>query len=292
MSADQWALAVQAFGLDGKPNFEHRFVLALRAPLDELAKARKQSPRQLAVDLRALEDRLLAVRQHRKRPLTDTKILAGWNGLAIRGYATAGRIFKNPQYTATAARAADFLLTNLRTPEGRLLRSYCQGPGKVPAFLDDYSFAIAGLVALYRADGNRRWLEAAAALQDDQLERFGDERGGFYFTAADHETLFARSKMSTDGVMPSGNSATAANLIALGQLLDKPEYLARARATISSSAGMLKDSPSSVPALAVALAELLELPPVAEPAAAPAAKPAEPATKPAESPGTPAAEDP
>ncbi len=275
LSGDELAIVNLAFGLDGKPNFENRFVLARHAPLDQLAKGRRQSPERFAAQLRAAEDKLLTVRQKRKRPLTDNKILAGWNGLMIRGYADAGRIWKNPAYLATAARAADFLLTNLRTPEGRLLRSYCQEPGKVPAFLDDYAFVIAGLLALHQADGDRRWLDAADALQRDQLERFWDERGGFYFTSADHEALFARSKLSVDGVMPSGNAASAANLIALARLLDKPEYLDRARATLAASAVALQESPASAPYLAVALAELL----AAEPGK-PGVEPAKPAAEP------------
>jgi uncharacterized protein len=257
LAPDQFALASLAFGLDAKPNFEDRYVLTLVSPMDELAKNRRQS----AAQLRAVEDKLLAVREKRARPLTDTKVLAGWNGLMIGAYADAGRVWKNAEYLAAAAKAADFLLANLRTADGRLLRSYRQGQGKVPAFLDDYAFTIAGLLALHRADGNRRWLAAAAELQQDQLERFWDERGGgFYFTSADHEVLFARSKMAVDGVMPSGSSVSAANLIALGRALAKPEYLDRARRTIAAVAPLMKDSPSAAPQMAVALAELLDEP--------------------------------
>jgi uncharacterized protein YyaL (SSP411 family) len=259
LTADEFALATLAFGLDDKPNFEERYVLTRATPLDELAKARKQDTAELQIQLRAVEDKLLAAREKRPRPATDTKVLAGWNGLMIAGYAEAGRVWKNPQYLAAAAKAADFLLANLRTADGRLLRSYRQGQGKVPAFLDDYAFSIAGLLALYRADGNRRWLDAAADLQRDQLARFWDERGGgFYFTSADHEVLFARSKMAVDGVMPSGSSVSAANLIELGRALPKPEHVDRARETIAAVAPLLKDSPSAAPQMAVALAELLD----------------------------------
>lgn len=156
-------------------------------------------------------------------------------------------------------RAADFMLGNLRASDGRLLRSYCQGQAKVPAFLDDYAFCVAGLLALHRADGNRRWLDAANALQQDQLARFWDQRGGgFYFTSADHEVLFARSKTTVDGVMPSGNSVSAANLIELGRALKKPEYLERARQTIAAASPGVRDTPLAAPQLAVAVAQLLD----------------------------------
>ena len=261
LTPDEFALASLAFGLDAKPNFEERFVLVRATSDEELAKTRQQIVAQVLPQLRAVEDKLLAIRQKRPQPLTDTKMLAGWNGLMIRGYAEAGRVWKNPRYLAAAAKAADFLLNNLRTKDGQLLRSYRDGQGKVPAFLDDYAYTIAGLLALHRADGNRRWLDAAAELQRDQLARFWDQRGGgFFFTSADHEVLFARSKMAVDGVMPSGSSVSAANLIALGRALSKPEYLDRARETIAVVAPLMKDSPSAAPQMAVAVAELISEP--------------------------------
>ena len=165
---------------------------------------------------------------------------------------------------ATAGRAADFLLGNLRTADGRLLCSYRQGPAAmpqqaVPAFLDDYAFCIAGLLALHRADGQQRWLEAADALQQDQLARFWDSAGGFYYTSADHEVLIARSKTTVDGVLPSGNSVSAANLIELAAALDKPQYLDRARQTIAAAGVHWKDSPLAAPQMAVAVARLLDI---------------------------------
>ncbi len=260
LTPDEFTLIEKMFGLDAKPNFDQRYVLAEATPVGQLAKVTAASnPAALQAQLRAVEDKLLAVRQKRVRPLTDTKILAGWNGLMIRGYADAGRVLENPEYLAAAARAADFMLGNLRASDGRLLRSYCQGQAKVPAFLDDYAFCVAGLLALHRADGNRRWLDAADALQQDQLARFWDQRGGgFYFTSADHEVLFARSKTTVDGVMPSGNSVSAANLIELGRALKKPEYLERARQTIAAASPGVRDTPLAAPQLAVAVAQLLD----------------------------------
>ena len=261
LTPDEFALASLAFGLDDKPNFEERYVLVRETSDDELAKVRKQSVAQLLPQLRAVEDKLLAVRQSAPRPLTDTKMLAGWNGLMIRGYAEAGRVWKNPRLPGRGRQSGRFSARQPahqgRAVAAKLPRRAGQGAGVSRRL----RLTIAGLLALHRADGNRRWLDAAAELQRDQLARFWDQRGGgFFFTSAEHEVLFARSKMAVDGVMPSGSSVSAANLIALGRALPKPEYLLRARETIAVVAPLLKDSPSAAPQMAVAVAELLSEP--------------------------------
>jgi uncharacterized protein len=259
LSADEFALFAASYGLGGEPNFEGRYVLNLARPAAKPTSASASGDREQYAKLRAIDDKLLAVRGGRKRPLTDTKVLAGWNGLMIRGYADAGRVFGNPRHLVSAARAADFVLANMRTKQGRLLRSYREGQAKVPAFLDDYAFFIDGLLALHRADGDRRWVDAADLLMQDQLARFWDERGGgFYFSSADHEVLIARSKVPTDGATPSGNSVSAANLLELSRILDKADYLERARQTIASAAALVAESPTAAPQMAAALARFLD----------------------------------
>ncbi len=211
--------------------------------------------------------KLLDVRNKRERPLTDTKIITAWNGLMIRGLAEAGRVFDDQQYTAAAAKAADFLLANLRDEQG-LLHTYAAGEAKIPAYLDDYAFLVDGLVALHRATGDERWLRAADELTAEQLKLFWDERvGGFYFTSPRHEELFARSKQPTDGVTPAGNSVSAANLLYLAEALAKPEYVQRAEKCFQAASPVLDEHPAAVPQLAVALSRWIEM---TQPKASPA----------------------
>jgi hypothetical protein len=254
---NQRRLLSEVYGLDGEGDFEERQILLLARPLAELAAARKLSEPELAAQLLPPRQALLAARQLRPRPLTDTKVLAGLNGLMIRGLADAGRQLSHPRYAAAAARAADFVLTKMRTPQGRLLRTYAGGQAKQEAFLEDYAYLVDGLIALHQAQGDRRWLVAAAELTDRQLELFWDPRGGgCYFTSGDHQQLIARSKSPVDAAVPSANSLAAANLVYLSRALQRPEYLDRAEKTIAAFAGLLKDSPAAVPRLATSLAEL------------------------------------
>ena len=200
---------------------------------------------------------LLEHRSKRVRPLMDDKILTGWNGLMIRGFADSGRLLGQDKYTQMAARAAEFCLENLKDDNGNLLRTYSQGKAKLNAYLDDYAFLIEGLIALHKATSDEKWLSSADALMKTQLERFWDARsGGFYFTANDHESLLARGKNPVDGARPSGNSTSALNLIYLSKQLENKEYLDFARRTVQSVSGIIKNSPTASPRTAIAV-ELL-----------------------------------
>ena len=123
------------------------------------------------------------MRNKRPRPLTDTKILTGWNGLMIRGLADAGRDHARTQrYVQAAARAADFRARpSCARYRGPLAAAYAGGEqAKLPAYLDDYAFLVDGLIALHQATGDQRWLEAADALTQAQIAVLGRRSGGLF----------------------------------------------------------------------------------------------------------------
>jgi uncharacterized protein YyaL (SSP411 family) len=160
---------------------------------------------------------LYAARARRVPPLRDDKQLAAWNGLMISGLAVGGRILGDARYAAAAARAADFVLTQMREGD-RLRRSFKAGTTSPAAaawgFLDDYAFLAAGLFDLYEATFDLRWLHEALATVDATERRFGDaQRGGWYMTSDEHERLIAREKPAYDGAEPSGTSVALRNAL-------------------------------------------------------------------------------
>src|SRR5207253_2372268 len=132
-------------------NFEGKFtILRLPKPLAEIAKDMKLTETELLAKLDPLKKKLFEARAKRARPFLDTKVIAGWNGQMIAGYARAGQVFKEKEYLAAATTAADFVLTRMRGKDGRLIRLYSAVPGEKPAasgtaFLDDYAYVIHGL---------------------------------------------------------------------------------------------------------------------------------------------------
>ena len=258
---DDFGWFAELYGVDGEPNFEHDYyVLQQPKTQAELAQQLNLTDAELEQRLQPLRAKLLAARSKRERPLTDEKILCSWNGQTIRGLADAGRYCERPACVEAAAAAADFVLQNLRGDDGRLLRTHTAGEAKLNAYLDDYAFLVDGLIALHQATGDDRWLQQANELTQQQIAHFGDtERGGFYFTTADHESLIARRKQLTDGAQPAGNSVAAANLLYLAQQLDRPEYRQLAEQTIRNGISVMQSYPAAAPRMAIALAELLDL---------------------------------
>jgi hypothetical protein len=178
------------------------------------------------IDAGELEQRLAAarlklreVRDRRTAPGRDQKILCEWNGLMISSLARGGAALDERNYVDAAARAANFILTQ-QYENGRLRRSWLDGRRLEAAFLSDYACMIEGLLDLYEATFERRWLEAAVALNSTVVELYWDaDAGGFFFTPRDHETLLARTKQARDSAVPSGNSVQLSNLLRLSVML-------------------------------------------------------------------------
>ena len=261
---DDAAFFKKVYGADGEPNFEAKRILLLPMSLADRTKELKTTEEALDDRLAPLRQKLFAARCKRPQPFLDTKVLTAWNGEMIAGMAAAGQALGDKKPVETAARAADFLLTHLRTKEGRLLRAYGAAPGqkaqaRLTAYLDDYAYLVHGLLNLHDATGDKRWLDEAKALTDVMIQRNGDkETGGFFYTADDSEKLFARAKDQYDGAQPSGNSVAARNLVRLWIKTGEEKYAKEAERTFAALAVPLKNNPSSLPALADALALYLD----------------------------------
>jgi hypothetical protein len=260
LADDEFELFAAVYGLDGPPNFEgNRFVLALREPLRALAEQQNLAPAELKQRLGAIEEKLLAARAKRIRPLLDTKILTDWNGLMIAALADGYRILGKDGYRAAAERAAELLLSRLRDSSGRLLHVYAADAAKVPGYLDDYAFLIQGLLALHRATDDPRWLNESRSLVEQMIKLFWDDSiGGFYRTGSGHEIVLARLKPSYDSVVPSGNSAAVRGLVALAERTGEPRYAELAGKTLAAFAQELTGAPSGNTYMVRGLAEYLD----------------------------------
>jgi uncharacterized protein YyaL (SSP411 family) len=226
-------------GFDRPPFFEEQaYVLHRPARWDAQASQRRSSVEQLWAEVDPLLDRLLEARSRRARPLTDDKVLAEWNGMAIRGLATAGTALADDSMVRAAERAAVFVLDSLRPEGSTLRRSFRRGAGAVPAFLADYVYLIRGLLGLLRATGDARWLETARSLHEEQTRRLGDPRGG-YFTAAEEPDVMFRSREVFDGAVPAANAIAAWNAIELAAATGEAKFSEEATAIARAFGGVL-----------------------------------------------------
>ncbi len=162
-------LVKQVYGAE-EPNFEETYsIFVLPRSLADRAEELKLTEAELTAKLAPLTQKLFEARGKRPRPFLDTKVLTAWNGQMIAGYAVAGQCLEEPKYTQAAAKAADFVLTKMRTKDGRLLRTYGVRPGtttgeaRLNAYLDDYAYFIHGLLCLHDATKDKKWLDEAKA---------------------------------------------------------------------------------------------------------------------------------
>jgi len=181
-------------------------------------------PIHLVSRLDAARQKLFEARSARLALHRDDKVLADWNGLVIAALAKAGQAYNDPAYTQAAQKAADFVLAEMINEDGRLFHRYLGGEVVLPANVDDYAFLTWGLIELYEATFEVRYLEAALQSTDGLLGHFWDsENGGFYYTPDDGEDLLVRQKESKDSDIPSGNSVTMLNLLRLSRMTANPE---------------------------------------------------------------------
>ena len=227
-------------------NFEHgKSILNIPVEAPELA-------RFLDVDLERLDDAtrrgrevLADVRERRARPDRDEKIQVSWNGLMISAFARAYQVLGQPEYLEAAQNAARFILDHMVTESGCLLHTYNAGRARFPGYQDDYAFFGSGLLDLYEASFDPRWLNAAETLTEMMLREFWDpDQGGFFFTGGSYEKLIVRSKNPYDNAIPSGNSMAVASLIRLGTILDRPDLWNKAELTLKLFEPMLREMPS------------------------------------------------
>jgi uncharacterized protein YyaL (SSP411 family) len=203
--------AIAYFGASERGNFEASNILEARGP---------RPP-----DLAEIRRRLYEVRSERVRPGLDDKRLTAWNALMVSALADAGAVLDRDDYLQAAGACAEFILRDLRDDDGRLLRTWKDGRGRLRAYLEDHAFLLEALLTLYEATFDPRWYREATALAEEMIRHFADdERGGFFTTADDHERLAARRKDLDDSPIPSGNSAAAFGLLRLALLSGEQRY--------------------------------------------------------------------
>jgi uncharacterized protein YyaL (SSP411 family) len=251
---DDVDFALDVYGFDRGPNFQdphhpeagRKNVVFLVERPDAKAKALGMTDDEFEARVQRVNAAMLAVRDTRDQPLTDDKILAGWNGLMIAGMADGGRVLGEARYVEAAAAAATFVLEKMRDDSGGLLRTHRGATTKIEAFLEDYAYVIRGLVALHRATGETRWADEAVALVAAARDRFADEaRGGFFDTQSDQSDLFVRVKTTYDGATPSGNAVMINDLLDLHAITGDAAHLDGAVAALASVSGRLAEYPTT-----------------------------------------------
>jgi len=240
-------LICRYFDVTAAGNFDGSNILNRQLDLASFSQKEGLDQEKLKLVIEECCRKLLNYRNKRIRPLRDEKIIAAWNGLMIAALARGGIVSGNREYTNNAARAASFILSNLRRPDGRLMRSYLsEEVSDTPAFLEDYAFMCHGLLELYEATLDKSWLNQALGLADDMIRLFRNiESGQFSKTGCEAEQMPGKLVLDSDGVTPSAFSMTAKCFARLGYLVDRSDLIDYAHLLLTPALEESKRNPVS-----------------------------------------------
>ena len=243
LNSNQYKVFSKYYGLNKKDNFEKKYHLYISYNSISDFKSRKKD-----VDKKLLNESiniLLKVRNKRKKPFTDEKILTSWNALAIKSLIDYSKASKDMSYIINTEKAINFLIDKMLSKDG-LNATYKDGKSHINAYLDDYAFLINSILNFLSIKWNNELFGKTLLLTDLLIDKFLDqEDGGFFFTAKDHEDLIQKPKPTEDEAFPSGNSIAAKVLIKLGFLMNNTKYLDSAATVFKYASKRINDSPNA-----------------------------------------------
>jgi len=246
LGKEDGAIFCEHYGVSPEGNFEGgRSILSVTKTAERTASKLGLTVDQVEEALRRGRDALLKARRQRNRPRVDDKVLASWNGLAISGFACTYQALQDERYLSAATRSADFILTKLvkRGTSPMLQRRYRDGEVAIEGNLEDYSFLIAGLLDLYEASFDKRWMSASIMLAEEMTTVFWDaERGGFFLTPPGREIVAI--KEGYDGPTPSGNSVAALDLLRLAEFTGNQDFREMAETTLKLFVDAMESTPT------------------------------------------------
>ena len=232
------------FGLTDAGNFEGKTILNIPQEADSFSEEQGLPLPKLEDMIDQAKQTLRNLREERVHPLLDDKVLASWNGLMLRSFAEAAVGLGRADYLEAAVNNANFLLDNMKL-QGRLLRTYREGRAKLLGYLEDYAFVADGLLALYEATFEPRWLAEAVSLADSMVELFWDEEAGFFYdTGSDHESLLVRPRDVFDNAQPCGGSVASDLLLRLAVITGNQEYSIKGAKPIRSLNELMSKAPA------------------------------------------------
>ena len=218
----------------------------LKLSLSAFAELENIDINELSKSINESRELLFIEREKRIHPLKDDKILTDWNGLMIAAMAKGGKILKKPVYIDAAIKSADFIIQNLRGSDGKLKKRFRNNQAGLQPHIDDYAFFIWGILELYEATFETRFLISALELSKIMVDDFyDDEDGGFFIGPNDGEKLIIRAKDSYDGAIPSGNAVAAMNCIKLSKYTGDLKWEKIAFKTFKAFSNKINQAPSA-----------------------------------------------
>ena len=243
---DDYDLFKDYYNVNNKGFWEKKNYVLIKNKTDEaFAKANSLSEAELQTKVKDWKKALLKVRNKRERPGIDKKALTSWNGMMLKGYVDAYRVFNNKHYLDVALKNGEFILKNQLKKDGGLYRSYISGTSSINAYSEDYAMVIDAFISLYQVTLDEKWLNTANKLMDYTVKYFHDEKSGmFFFTSNEDTGLIARKTDVVDKVIPSSNSVLAKNMFRLSHYFDNRDFKKKAKQMLNNIKPSITETPT------------------------------------------------
>jgi uncharacterized protein len=234
----------ELFQVDDNGDLVGRNVLNLPALPLELAEEMGISEEEFYTQLDAMLATMLAARDKRLPPFTDEKIVVGWNAGMIETLAEASVRLERPDLFDAAAKAANFILDNMRDGKD-LNRVFINGRAGVAAQMPDYAGFGLALMALhdYDPDTAQRsiWLDAATDMAREIQARFGSAETGYFMT--ERTDGISRMIPVDDSSLQAGNAQVLALFARLADRANVPDIQREGQVLTSTLSGLAKAAP-------------------------------------------------
>jgi uncharacterized protein len=236
------------YDVTDKGNWEGKNILRILKSHEIFAAEKGIAASDLESTLKDCLQKLLNRRSKRIRPITDDKILLGWNALMVTALCKAAAALGEDNYRVLAETTMDFIFKAFKKNDDSIecFHTYKQGIAKYPAFLDDYACLIQACIKLQEVTSNIKYLDSAKEMTQFVIDNFKDETTGyFFFTHKNQQDIILRKKEVYDGATPSGNSIMAENLYYLSVVFDNAVWRQFADKIISALAPAILRHPTS-----------------------------------------------
>lgn len=245
LGADAQA-AARLHGVTMQGNWEHGTNVLERRDPEGVRAELDLEPKAFASWEHSVRERLYAARAQRAWPTTDDKVLADWNGMALRAFAEGGRLLGRDDLVQAARELARFLLAAM-VRDGRVHHAWRDGTLRDEGYLADHAQLALGLVELHAATGELEWVNAALDLCGGMVERFHHAVEGFFDSTSIQLPMRARNLF--DSAVPSGTAAACELLLRLAGPFERKDWADIARAALEGHGALMEEAPMAASAL-------------------------------------------
>ncbi len=230
LDVGEYAVIEQVWRLQEAPPFDHGYLPMYRRDLAVAAKELGKDADAVAATLVRAYRKLEALRESRRLPV-DTKLLAGWNGLALAAFAEAARELNEPRYRDVAEGIHAYLSNTLW--DGKRLRRAVSRRGAIgQVALEDYAYVADGFLAWAElTQRDDAWRLVGAVVREAWSRFFRD---GW---ALAEEGLLPQSvtrEALMDGPMPAPSAVIARVSLAVAKRERDAELLRRVLSAMNS----------------------------------------------------------